>query len=190
MKRNMKRALSLLLACVMVFALWAGIFQASAASGSALKVGDYVQFGSYNGSPILWRVIDVDSKNGPLLFSEKILTLKCFDAGEPVESLPQDYPNYGNNYWASSNIRDWLNSSAEKVEWTMNEPGYAFVEGGKNAYDDEAGFLYNFTEAERNSINEVSQKHALDMISKSVAEGGSELLVYNPNLADCLQGFL
>ena len=189
MKRNMKRALSLLLACVMLFALSAGIFQASAASGSDLKVGDYVQFGSYNGSPILWRVIDVDSKNGPLLFSEKILTLKCFDAGEPVESLPQDYPNYGNNYWAASNIRDWLNSSDETVEWTMNEPGYAFVESGKNAYADEAGFLYNFTETERNNINEVTQNHALDMISKSVAEGGSELLIYNPNLGECLQNY-
>lgn len=186
MKKVMKKSISLLLAMALVFSLFAGVFSASAAS---FAVGDYIKFGSYNGSPILWRVIDVDKDNGVLLFSEKILTLKPFDAAEPTQALPADYPNFGNNYWESSNIRDWLNSADAEVEWSTNSPRNAYVEGGYNEYDTEPGFLYNFTEAERAQINEVELKNMIDMVSKSVAIDGNSLLAYNSSFEDCLQNY-
>ena len=42
---------------------------------ATLNIGDYVQMGSYYGEPILWRCVDIDATNGPLMLSDKILTI-------------------------------------------------------------------------------------------------------------------
>ena len=52
-------------------------------------------------------------------------------------------PLHGSAYWTTSNLREWLNSDKEDVLYTSNEPDY------KN----EAGFLTNFTEEEKNAIS-------------------------------------
>lgn len=184
--KKMKKSLSLLLAAVLVFSLMAGVFSVSAAG---LAVGDYVQFGSYMGNPILWRVINMDDEKGALLFSENILTLKAYDAAEPTQGLPADYPNFGNNYWETSNIRDWLNDFRTEVEWTMNPPKNAYVENGYNEYSDEPGFLSGFSKEDRALINDVEQNNVIDMISKNVAIGGTGLLTYNPNFENCMQNY-
>jgi len=46
-----------------------------------MKVGGYVEFGSYLGARILWRVMEINDGK-PLLWSEYILCAKCFDAAE------------------------------------------------------------------------------------------------------------
>ena len=75
-----------------------------------VHIGDYVQMGSYYGSPILWRCVDIDD-NGPLMLSDKILCLKAFDAKPSVPSGPHardpygDRALYGANNWSYSNIR-------------------------------------------------------------------------------------
>lgn len=40
-----------------------------------LKIGDYIQFGRYQGEHILWRVIDIDDEGDPLLLADEIITL-------------------------------------------------------------------------------------------------------------------
>ena len=61
-----------------------------------IKIGDYLYFGSFNGDMILWRVIDCDEAGNPLLFADRILTLRAF--------------NDGRNYYADSLLRKWLNN--------------------------------------------------------------------------------
>lgn len=39
---------------------------------------DYLQLGSYNGEPIIWRCIEVDG-NGALMLAHRVLTVKSFD---------------------------------------------------------------------------------------------------------------
>ena len=56
----------------------------------------------------------------------------------------------GSNYWHTSNLREWLNSSDEIVNYTNNTPTSDYF--GKYAYDQQAGFLTNFTESEQNGI--------------------------------------
>ena len=52
--------------------------------------------------PILWRVIDFDEDGDPLLYSERILTLKAFDAGgdyHPDDGSDWNRYTLGSNYW-------------------------------------------------------------------------------------------
>ena len=135
-----------------------------------VRVGDYVQLGTYNGEPILWRCVGID-ENGPLMFSDKILCIKPWDAGGYVTtgshgtSYYVGQPNYtrwmsGSNYWGDSTIRSWLNSNAEagKVEWLCGNPPNAQSVSFGNSYDREAGFLTNFSEDELRVVKEVTQK--------------------------------
>jgi hypothetical protein len=45
-------------------------------SSVPIKVGDYIRFGQYREQPILWRVIHLDRDGDPVLFSDKIITIK------------------------------------------------------------------------------------------------------------------
>jgi len=115
--------------------------------------GAYVEFGTYNEEPILWRVIDQDEEGNSLLYSNKILMLKAFDAKGDAhsDSTRQDS---GSNNWKESTLRQWLNSSEARINWTKNEPNYRNVYQGWNPYHEEAGFLHesNFTKEERKAI--------------------------------------
>ena len=46
-------------------------------NGNNIEIGDYILFGTYNDEPILWRVINKDTQNGLLLWSDKIITIKA-----------------------------------------------------------------------------------------------------------------
>lgn len=113
---------------------------------------------TYNGAVIRWVVGHQDSASGRTkLITEKIITLKCFDAKE--SSNPDSYRYYnGNNRYSVSNIDQWLNSAAGAGAWYSKRHSYdappnnANVESGYNEYDAEAGFLSNFEEAFRNAI--------------------------------------
>ena len=161
-----------------------------------IKLGDYVQMGTYYGKPILWRCVAFEKIKGyddngnpiidstdtvteykegylPLMLSDKILCIKPFDAngsnisGSHGRGYSQGYyrQRYGSDYWADSNMRCWLNStaSAGNVVWTCgNPPDEAHVWNGYNEYADEAGFLTNFTQSERNAMKSVTQKSLLN----------------------------
>ncbi len=122
--------------------------------------GDYIKFGTYYDEPILWKVIDLDKYGDPLLCSERILTLKAFDSAGDYHEDISDRRSRGSNYWKDSNIRQWLNSSEESINWIQNEPNVDNVWDRHNPYENEAGFLSNnnFGKEERalikTSINE------------------------------------
>lgn len=73
-----KRVFSMLVTLCMLCAL-VPAFPVWAAGKADVEIGDYVRMGAYYGEPILWRCVDVDD-NGPLMFSNKILAIKAYDA--------------------------------------------------------------------------------------------------------------
>lgn len=88
-------------------------------------------------------------------------------------SSPYSYL-YGNGYWPTSSIREWLNSEAGqgKVIYTNEPPDTQRV--GSWAYDQEAGFLSNFTTAEKYGIAVTERRNFVYSTMGSVAtDGGS-----------------
>lgn len=57
---------------------------------------------------------------------------------------------YGSSYWTTANIREWLNSNKSTVRYTTNPPTAQLT--NNNAYDNEAGFLNEFTQEEQDAI--------------------------------------
>lgn len=142
-----------------------------------INMGDYVQMGTYYSEPILWRcVLDRTNKgygnNNRLMLSDKIITIKPFDAKGEVHKFvdgtiqadsSDKRKNTGSGLWETSDLRMWLNSAegAGMVKWIDECPPTAEnVKDGYNAYADESGFLSdkNFTENERNAIMSVKQE--------------------------------
>ena len=117
---------------------------------SALPVGAIVKSANtkYNGTAIRFIVGHHDTANGRTkLVTEKIITLKCFDAKEASNSN-SNRANYGNNRYSVSNIDQWLNSAASSWYSARHSadaaPTNANVWYNHNEYDTEAGFLTNF----------------------------------------------
>ena len=103
----------------------------AASSVTNIEIGDYIKMGTYYGETILWRCVDIDV-NGPLVVSDRIIDFKPYDAkgSNSNGSHIRTYNNgeirkiYGSDYWADSNIRCWLNSTATKgnVKWECGNP--------------------------------------------------------------------
>lgn len=142
---------------------------ASAAEEYDVQVGDTLVFGSYNNEPIQWRVLRLEEKDGTqtaVLISRYILTMKAFDAAESGKYNHDENKDYikkeseadtdlelqayvrGNSSWQKSNIRTWLNSEAEVVTYEGQAPVNSAMSELHNGYQNEPGFLYNFTEEE------------------------------------------
>lgn len=133
----------------------------------SVKVGETVILGSYNGAPVEWRVVRICEDGTAILLSAKILSMKCFDAAEGGSYNVYDKKDYwtelvedhelqrlirGSNDWKTSNIRTWLNSDAELVSYTDMPPKKNGMSEMKNGYDEEKGFLYGFSEAEKQAL--------------------------------------
>ncbi len=137
-----------------------------------VEPGDTIIFGSYNGEPIEWRVLKLaEDGSSATVVSKDILTMKAFDAAESGSYNYYNGKDYwgediskeeetvlhqirGNNLWALSNIRTWLNSTAENVTYEDQKPIQISMSEYKNGYDTEPGFLSNFSEEEREAIIE------------------------------------
>ena len=123
---------------------------------SSLAVGALVKDTGtlYNGKPIVWKIADKGHTGYPAnsvtLITERIISLKCFDAIESGNS-DSNRRSYGNNRWIYSNIRRWLNSQAAAGKWYAAQhsadapPSNANVWSNYNEYDGEAGFLAGFS---------------------------------------------
>ena len=125
------------------------------ATQSTISVGECITLGRYEGKPIVWRCVLID-ENGPLMLSENILCNKAYDAaGESAEYHTDGWgyirKNRGSNCWSDSSIRQWLNSSGN-VEYTHCPP----------EYQDELGFLSNFSASELALVKTVTQKSYLN----------------------------
>lgn len=144
------------------------------------NVGDTVTLGSYYNAPIEWRVIKVNDDGTMYLISRYILTIKAFDSAEGGEYNNYDgvdywsYDNHiiddpnicimarGSNVWSDSNIRTWLNSSDEVVDYEDQAPTKKAV--GDNFYSSEAGFLYNFNKDEQDALVGVTHDSKIDKV--------------------------
>lgn len=142
-----------------------------AADAVDLSLGASVVFGTYEGEPIVWRVLHVSEDEEQLiLVSDKILTMKAFDAAESGKYNSDGDKDYwtaviedkllearvrGSNLWCDSNIRTWLNSEKENVVYADQAPTASAMSEKKNGYSNEAGFLHGFTEEERAVLREM-----------------------------------
>lgn len=162
-----------------------------------LKIGDYIEFGKYDEQPILWRVIHIDEDGNPLLFSDRILSLKAFDSMGKYHKNTERKEG-GSSYWKDSNIRQWLNSSenAGEIKWIQNPPNedniFTVMDGEKNfAYDKEKGFLAdgNFTEAERGLIHPVLHKTLLCELDMDKKTGGTTKHIANGDISSAVGNY-
>lgn len=137
-----------------------------------LLVGDTIVFGTYLNEPIEWRVLRVSSDGKEaFIVSKDILTMKAFDAAEGGKYNDYNGKNYwgeslegeteevqtklrGSNSWSESNIRCWLNATAENVQYTDGVPKVSAMSELRNGYDKEQGFLSYFTKEEQEDILE------------------------------------
>lgn len=136
-------------------------------SKADIKVGDDITFGRYNDEDIVWRVLKIsDDGKEAVLITKDIITMKAYDAAESGKygydgdvcyikqnseadtDLELQIKVRGNSGWSASNLRTWLNSSKEVVKYEDQAPASSAMSELKNGYDNEPGFLYNFTEEE------------------------------------------
>ena len=134
------------------------------------ELGDTITFGRYLDQPIEWRVIELsnDGKSA-MVIAQNILTMKAYDAAEGGKYNYYDSEYYwntpsaeldaelerlvrGDNRWKDSNIRLWLNSDRENVQYIGQAPTQQAMSEQTNGYHTEAGFLRGFTEEERAAI--------------------------------------
>lgn len=138
-----------------------------------IKLGDTIVFGKYNDAEIYWKVIKLseDGKEA-IIISRDILTFKAFDSANSGKYGEKDGVIYssrdtivqtdmqlqadihGNSNWKNSDIRAWLNSDKEIVAYEGFGPIAFAMADHHNAYNTEAGFLYNFTQKEIAAIKE------------------------------------
>ena len=129
-----------------------------------VELGNYISLGKYNGKDIVWRCVSVDDK-GSLMLADKVIDTLPYDAktndNNRSKSHSRNYnrDNRGSNYWKDSNMRSWLNSTAEagEVKWLCGNPPREDSVNG-NAYDQKAGFLNDFSKAEIAAMKNVTQR--------------------------------
>ncbi|WFD09600.1 hypothetical protein [Tepidibacter hydrothermalis] len=97
----MKKSLVAILTSILLFSIF--IVGCENSQPKELKIGDYIQFGKYNDELILWRIINIDPDGNPLLFSDRIISLKAFDADGNYHD-DEIRVDDGSNYWRDSNI--------------------------------------------------------------------------------------
>lgn len=134
------------------------------------ELGDRITFGTYYGEPVEWRVIRIsEDKTQAVVIADYILTMKAYDAAEGGDFNSHDGKDYwnvkpeeidpeiqrlirGDNRWELSNIRTWLNSDKEIVEYKDQPPITQAMAEKRNGYHTEAGFLNGFTKDELAAI--------------------------------------
>ena len=159
----MKKITAMFLALCMAISVLPMTVQA--ASKPDIKVGDYVKMGTYNNASILWRCVSIDD-NGPLMLADKIVDTLAYDAKTNDNSTSKSHSrsykrdDYGSNYWKDSNMRSWLNSTAEagNVDWLCGNPPKDGYVSGVGAYNQKAGFLNAFSKAEIAAMKTVTQR--------------------------------
>ncbi len=129
------RFFSVMLICFLIMGMLPGDI-AEGAKSQNVTIGSYVSMGTYNGQPILWRIIDQNEK-GTFLFADRVITFKAFNTARYRDETERDsnYPELvfhgidlghrymrGSNIWSTSTLREWLNSDQQTVTYTRNPP--------------------------------------------------------------------
>lgn len=141
---------------------------------STLPVGAIVKSVNtkYNGAVIRF-VVGRQSSYRVGLVTEKIISLKAFDAKEPSNSN-SSRQSYGNNRASVANLLLWLNSAAAAGGWYSAQhradapPTAANVWSSHNPYYQEAGFLSFFEADFRNAL----LNDTITVAKNTVTDGG------------------
>ena len=163
-----------------------------AQSLSNLPIGAKIKFGkhSVNGEtaqPIIWLVVSKNTgattsgrpQNTITLLTERAIDFRCFDAIEPTNP---NLSSGGFGKYSVSNIRQWMNSSATAGNWYSAQHSYDYPPSTytdsrgetidttwfSTPYLNRPGFLYHFTESERNAIVNTSIDESF------IASGGTQ----------------
>lgn len=165
------------LAVLLLASLW-NITTLTNAEGN-VKIGEYIEFGQYEGQPIYWQVVHIDRSGNPLLLANRVLSLKAFDVGGEHQLRQRKF--VGGNRWATSTLRTWLNSEDTRVSWNGGTPSKEWVDPSNRAYEQEAGFLSssNFTKKELDMISPMTQSIMLSSLDTIYRESGTEAPSYN-----------
>jgi len=174
-KNVFKQTLLIIMLAVILLVVGIIIYKALTKTEPNLSVGDTVTLGTYNEEPITWRVLKLsDDGREAVLVSEKILSMKAYDAAEGGKYNTDGNKDYwhegteadtdlklqilvrGNNDWSISNIRTWLNSASEVVEYMDQAPASSAMSVMHNGYQNEPGFLHGFSEEEQEVILETA----------------------------------
>ena len=147
---------------------------------SSLPVGAKVKDTgtTYYGSPIIWQVADKNHSGYPAnsvtLVAANIIKIAAFDGKESSNS-DNSRRDYGNNRYALSNLRQWLNKSGSL--WYVAQhsadaaPSSANVT--YNPYDRQSGFLTGFSAQMKAALLDTTLT-----VSKATVDGsGSESVV-------------
>ncbi|PAE21957.1 hypothetical protein CHH80_03410 [Bacillus sp. 7504-2] len=128
---------------------------------------------TYYGVPIVFQVAAKNHEGYPensvTLITEKLITLKAFDAKEPSNS-DSNRRTYGNNRYLYSNIRQWLNKDVDSWYEPQHETDEPPNANGVNYnyYDSESGFLSNFSRDFKKQILTTN----LTVVKNTVTDGG------------------
>ena len=193
------RAISLLLSIVLVMCLFPMPVKA-ADIRPEIQIGDYIRLGTYNGEAIVWRCVAKDN-NGPLMLSDKVLENSMpYDATTGANAKTGSHrrnswrSKYGSNHWRDSNMRSWLNSSAEAgaIDWLCgNPPDADHVLPSTAAYDQKEGFLRSFSQNEIGAIKTVKQRSIVshpEYTAGYLDEPGTDL-PYNTDISTVADGY-
>jgi hypothetical protein len=128
-----------------------------------MEIGDYILYGKYHDVPILWRVVHLDDEGDPVLFSDRIITLKKYDQS-------------GSYNYERSNLRQWLNSDEQQIEWWQKPPVGSTQSEEDQAYDQEKGFLANgnFNSKERSYLKPFTHQVLMSKGDTAQPDGGSK----------------
>ena len=196
--KKIGRVMALLLSVVLMLGLLP-LPVGAADTETRVKLGDYIQLGSYENDPILWRCVSVD-ENGPLMLSDRVLCdYMPYDARTSENSTSGSHrrsgyrSKYGSNHWRDSDMRSWLNSDAGagQVKWLCgNPPKDGYIVGG-GAYDGKAGFLNGFTRDEAAAIKTVTQRSIVshpEYTAGYIDAPGTDL-PYNTDIGSVADGY-
>ena len=88
--------------------------------GQSLEVGDYVSFGTFNGNPLVWRVLDLQDNTAFIYCADSIIYGQ-YDAsshkywGYSMMGMTSAY--YGSASWRTSDVRNYLNSTERQCSY-------------------------------------------------------------------------
>ncbi|MDE7323840.1 MAG: toll/interleukin-1 receptor domain-containing protein [Lachnospiraceae bacterium] len=183
--RDKRKRVLELIEFIAIAAICIAMFFHEKGSRVSFEKGSAVIFGTYLGEPIQWRVLKAHENGTATLISEYILTNKAFDVPESgIYNMDDENNDYwsvveteadrnlelqeyvrGSSRWATSDIRTWLNSDEENVTYDGIGPVASATSEKKNGYANEEGFLFGFTEQEKEAIVptlNITQGNALD----------------------------
>ena len=174
-KKGKRLALKLVLLFIAILIILGGVILSLQNKTPEIAVGDTFKFGSLDLTgdslePITWMVLSVDEEaDTALCITEDIIAFGPYDGAESgmrgkageiyyQEDNLSEYTQeqlmqfWGSSDWDTSGIRSWLNSAEATVSYVGQAPTEDTTSLYENEYAHKEGFLYTFTESEKEVI--------------------------------------